>query len=66
MTSTVIQNTPPDLGVSKRALAIARTVDRLPPGEYVIKLCKQAPEHGAGWTAELAQSTPLRVMELAK
>ena len=57
---------PSDLGVSRRALAFARTVDRLPPGEYVVRLEKRTVSDGAGWKVELAQSTTVKVMELAK
>jgi hypothetical protein len=56
----------PVLDLSPRVISLAREIDRLPPGEYMIILRK--PEVAAcGWTAEIAKSPELiRVMELTK
>lgn len=56
----------PAPAVSARALAIARTVDRLETGEYTIHLEKKPAAQGGGWYVELQAATTLRVMELEK
>lgn len=41
MTTPAISSSP-DLGVSRRALSIARAIDRLPPGVYLVRVEKPA------------------------
>lgn len=53
-------------GISQRALAVARALDRLPTGEYQIHVEKKPREAGGGWVVEMTETTTLKVMELAK
>lgn len=55
-----------DLGVSPRALAIARAVDRLETGEYQLHIEKKPAAQGGGWYVEFQEATTIRVMELEK
>jgi hypothetical protein len=51
--------------LSPRVVRLARELDRLPAGEYVVRLVK--PDLAAlSWHAEITRSEPIRVMELAK
>lgn len=38
-----------EIGISSRAERIARQIDRLPPGEYIIRLSKGSPRD-TNWT----------------
>jgi hypothetical protein len=56
-----------DLGVSPRALSIARVIDRLmkSPGHYMIRLV--VPEHKRSpWLVEFHSLEPLQRLELGK
>lgn len=53
-------------GVSRRALAVARALDRLPTGEYQLIVEKKSQESGGGWFVEFQEATTIRVMELPK
>ena len=48
-----------DKGVSKRALSLARVVDRLPPGEYVLRLSKFLRRDG-GMIIEISKTEKIR------
>lgn len=50
--------------VSARALAIAREIDRLVPGEYNIYIEKHTAAEGGGMYYELAQEMKIRAREL--
>jgi hypothetical protein len=51
-------------GVSRNALAIARMVDRLPPGKFTIYLAKSEGESDR-WIVEIAQPVTLQKKELS-
>ena len=53
-------------GISQRALAVARALDRLPTGEYQLRVEKKPHENGGGWFVEFTEATTIKVMELAK
>ena len=56
-----------DLGVSPRALSIARVIDRLmkSPGQYMIRLV--VPEHKRSpWLVEFHRLEPLQRLKLSK
>jgi hypothetical protein len=56
-----------DLGVSPRALSIARVIDRLmkSPGQYMIRLV--VPEHKRSpWLVEFHRLEPLQRLKLGK
>lgn len=57
---------PVDLGVSQRALSIARMVDRLETGEYQLHIEKKPAAQGGGWYVELQEAVTIRVVELEK
>lgn len=50
--------------VSPRALAIAREIDRLVPGDYNIRIEKRTAAEGGGLYFELAQQMTIRAREL--
>ncbi len=52
-----------DVGVSRRALSIARMIDRLPPGKFNIVLIK-ADHEGERWQIEIAQPVTLQKKDL--
>lgn len=52
-----------DVGVSRRALSIARMIDRLPPGKFNIVLVK-ADHEGERWQIEINQPVTLQKKEL--
>ncbi len=52
-----------DVGVSRRALSIARMIDRLPPGKYSILLIKGDGD-GERWQIEIAQPVTLQKKDL--
>ena len=54
---------PVDLGVSARALSIARDIDRLPPGEWYVQIEKHTQAEGGGMIVELNQVTTMKVRE---
>lgn len=51
--------------LSPRMVSLGRALDRLPPGEYVIRLVKSDVQ-SAPWRAEIARSEPIRTMDLGK
>jgi hypothetical protein len=51
--------------LSARVVSLAREIDRLPPGEYVIRLVK-CDLKSMPWQAEIVRAESLRVMELGK
>jgi len=54
MTTPSAVTTSTNLDVSRKALSIARIIDRLPPGNYTIHL--KRPENNAErWTVEVSQ-----------
>jgi hypothetical protein len=55
----------PVTDLSPRVVSLARAIDRLPPGEYVIRLVKGELQ-ALPWQAEIARSEPIRTMELGK
>ncbi|MDH5605355.1 MAG: hypothetical protein OEY93_00550 [Anaerolineae bacterium] len=52
-----------DVGVSRRALSLARVVDRLPPGEYLIRL-KRSPFKTRPWQVEVLRGERLWAREV--
>jgi hypothetical protein len=52
------KETPRD--ISQHAVSLARLLDRLPPGKYVIELDK--PEQKGGWRTTVAQHIIVREM----
>ena len=53
------------IDVSPRALSLARSIDRLPPGDHVLKIVKgQAP--AAPWEVEILNEQRVRVFALLK
>jgi len=61
---TVKQSEPTaDLGVSKRALSIARMIDRLGSGKFNITLIKPEGEN-TRWDIEIAQPVTIQKREL--
>ena len=48
-----------DKGISVRAMTLAREVDRLPPGEYVLRLTKRVRRDG-GMFFEIARAEKIR------
>lgn len=52
-----------DVGVSRRALSIARMIDRLPPGKFNIVLIK-ADHEGERWQIQIDQPITLQKKEL--
>ena len=55
----------PDSDTSRRALSLARILDRLDPGTYIIELVKPE-EKLAPWSFELAKPVIIRRGELQK
>jgi len=55
----------PVCDLSARVVSLAREIDRLPPGEYMIMLVKGELK-ALPWTAEIVRTEPMRVMELGK
>jgi hypothetical protein len=55
----------PVTDLSARAVSLAREIDRLPPGDYVIRLVK-CEIRALPWQAEIMREQPVRVMELGK
>lgn len=53
-----------DVGISQRALSLARSVDRLPPGEYLIRL-KRSPFKTCPWQVEVLREERLWEREVA-
>jgi hypothetical protein len=51
--------------LSARVVSLAREIDRLPPGDYVIRLTK-CEVRAMPWQAEIVRTEPMRVMELGK
>jgi hypothetical protein len=51
--------------LSPRVVSLAREIDRLPPGDYVIRLTK-CDLKALPWQAEITREEPIRVMELGK
>lgn len=62
-TSATIITVPQD--VSRRALSIARTIDRLPPGEYNLSLVKPGVK-AADWQIEIVRTERLERAVLKK
>lgn len=54
-----------DIGVSTRALSLAREIDRLPPGEYIAILVKHHVE-AVPWHFVLHKADRIRVMDIGK
>ncbi len=52
-----------DVGVSRRALSIARMIDRLPPGKFNIVLIK-ADNEGERWQIQIDQPVTLQKKDL--
>jgi hypothetical protein len=52
-----------DVGVSRRALSIARMIDRLPPGKFNIVLIK-ADNDGERWQIQIDQPVTLQKKDL--
>jgi len=46
-------------------VSLAREIDRLPPGEYVIRLTK-CELKALPWQAEITRAEPIRTMEINK
>ena len=44
-----------DLGISARALSIARILDRLDAGDYMIRFSKAGNGHDHYWTIEISK-----------
>lgn len=53
----------PTHDLSSRALSLAREIDRLPPGDYSVRLVKPDPG-GLSWHAEIIRVETIREMEL--
>ncbi len=53
---------PKDLGVSRRALSIAKMIDRLPAGKFNLILVKG--DGGERWQIEIAQPVTLQKKDL--
>lgn len=51
--------------LSARVVSLAREIDRLPPGVYVITLTK-CEVKALPWQAEIQRAEPIRTMELTK
>ena len=51
--------------LSARVVSLAREIDRLPPGEYVIRL-EKGEIRADPWQAEIQRVEAVRVMELSK
>lgn len=45
--------------VSSEAFQVAKALDRLPPGEYIVHLSKQVARDG-GWRAKIVRSETVR------
>ena len=57
------ENSKPIHDLSQRVISLARVIDRLPPGDYSVRLVK--PElDGLSWHAEIIRVEPIREMEL--
>lgn len=54
---------PNDVGVSRRALSVARMIDRLAPGKYTVLLIKPEGESDR-WIVEIAQPVTIQKKEL--
>ena len=54
-----------DLGVSQRALSLARAIDRLVPGEYYIDIIKPTLETKA-WFVEIVKTETVQILNLTK
>jgi hypothetical protein len=50
-------------GISREAYSLGRSLDQLPPGEYVIQLSIKTPREG-GWIADIAKSEAIRKLEV--
>jgi len=55
----------PITDLSPRVVSLAREIDRLPPGEYVIRLSK-CDLKTSPWQAEITRSETVRNMEIGK
>jgi len=69
MTDLIVTNFPPyvavpELPISQRALVIAKEIDRLPPGEYTLRIDKKAAALGGTLYYELSEARTLRAREL--
>lgn len=62
-TDTTLIQLPQD--VSRRALSLARILDRLDPGKFTISLIKPAGKHER-WVIEISQSVTIQRKELAE
>jgi hypothetical protein len=62
---TPLQKNEIDLGVSRRALSLARMIDRLESGKFVITLIKPEGE-AERWAVEISQSVTLQKKELVQ
>lgn len=51
--------------ISNKARSMARSVDRLPPGDYFIRLCKPA-LRGQAWEMVIDKAETVRRMELRR
>ena len=57
--------TPLPTDVSRRALSLARMVERLEPGKYTIALIKPAGKHER-WAVEISQSVTIQKKEIGE
>jgi len=48
-----MSNNNQDLGCSQRAISVARILDRLDPGDYLIRLSKAGNSKAHYWTIEI-------------
>lgn len=55
----------PIYGLSQRVVALARAVDDLPAGRYVIEIVKDD-LHAAAWRVEIVRVDTVRKMDLSK
>jgi len=61
---TTPQTRKPIYGLSQRVVALARSVDNLPPGRYVIEVVKEE-IHAAAWKIEIAELHVVKKMNLS-
>ena len=52
-------------GISREAYSLGRTLDQLPPGDYVIQL-KIEHRRDGGWVADIAKSETIRKGKVGK
>lgn len=55
MPAKVISEKTPDLGCSARAISVARILDRLEPGDYIIRLSKAGNNESHYWSVEISR-----------